>query len=265
MGGWISGPHDGDHGGGSALRSGGWRERPGGLVLGGAAAALRWQLVWRRARQAVTERETAHSTAESLTEAAVSVTIPLVTREIGWLEGPVTVGPPSLVPICANTLTDSVGLRAGSDLPDHWPNTGPNIAHGVEPTKRRARYSPCPRSPRRDHQTEPKAATSLSSHLLFRPSATAASNDDHGEDGRFLCPPRSPPPPPPPRRRRVGLPRHRCRGWVGAPLPLPPLVSSMIRSAGCFADSSPDLTLVSGGSRSGEGYTIAGRIKIDGK
>ena len=36
MGGWISGPHDGDHGGGSALRSGGWRERPvvpDGLVL----------------------------------------------------------------------------------------------------------------------------------------------------------------------------------------------------------------------------------------
>jgi len=39
----------------------------------------------------------------------------------------------------------------------------------------------------------------------------------------------------------------------------------VIRSAGCFADSSPDLTLVSGGSRSGDGYTIAGRIKIDGK
>ena len=121
------------------------------------------------------------------------------------------------------------------------------------------------RSPRRI-ETKPKAATgSLLAPSFFRPSATAASNDDHGEDGRFLCPPR--PPPPTPRRRRVGLPRRRCRRrcWVGAPLPLPPLVSSVIRSAGCFADSSPDLTLVSGGSRSGDGYTIAGRIKIDGK
>jgi len=36
MGGWISGPHDGDHGSGSALWSGGWWECPvvpDGLVL----------------------------------------------------------------------------------------------------------------------------------------------------------------------------------------------------------------------------------------
>jgi hypothetical protein len=39
----------------------------------------------------------------------------------------------------------------------------------------------------------------------------------------------------------------------------------LIRSVGCFADRSPDLTLVVRGSRSVEGYTIAGRIKIEGK
>lgn len=77
----------------------------------------------------------------------------------------------------------------------------------------------------------------LSPPALPRPPAT--SSDDHGEDGRFLSPPR-PPPRLPPRRRRVGVPR--CRGRtssrVGAPLPLAPLVSSVIRSAGCFADRS---------------------------
>jgi hypothetical protein len=38
-----------------------------------------------------------------------------------------------------------------------------------------------------------------------------------------------------------------------------------IQSVGCFADRSPDLTLVVRGSRSIEGYTIAARIKIEGK
>ncbi|KAG2613146.1 ER membrane protein complex subunit 7 homolog isoform X1 [Panicum virgatum] len=41
-------------------------------------------------------------------------------------------------------------------------------------------------------------------------------------------------------------------------------VSACLGAAAAAAAGSPDLTLVSGGSRSGDGYTIAGRIKIDG-
>ena len=123
----------------------------------------------------------------------------------------------------------------GPDLtfPIHWPNTGPDIAHGVGAHQEKSPLfavssKPTPRTPNRTEASRRPRRAFSSLTFSFRPSATAASNDDHGEDGRFLWLPR-PPPPPTPRRRRVGLPRRRCRRrrcWVGAPLPLPPLVSS---------------------------------------
>ena len=113
-------------------------------------------------------------------------------------------------------------------------------------------------------QTEKGRDEPTSSTAPFRPSATVTSNDDHGDDGRFLLLPRALAPVSP-RARHIGLPRYRGGASSRVGVPVLHLRSFVIQSAGCFADHSPDLALVVGGSRSGEGYTIAGRVKIDGK
>ncbi|PWZ06614.1 ER membrane protein complex subunit 7 [Zea mays] len=105
-------------------------------------------------------------------------------------------------------------------------------------------------------QTEKGRDEPTSSTAPFRPSATVTSNDDHGDDGRFLPLPRALAPVSP-RVRHIGLPRYRgsASSRVGlervtrSPAASRSMVSMSEKGYGLPAKTSNTKVILNGGQR----------------
>lgn len=126
---------------------------------------------------------------QSLTKAAVSVKRFPPRNSRDWsLQGPSLWAHPSLVHHLYSHRFHGLTARILA-IPIGGPTTHPKMYGSLSPNR-----------------IEAAKRSLLPSDV---PDDERTSNDDHGEDGRFLSPPRRPPPPTP--RRCIGLPRRRSR------------------------------------------------------